>query len=307
MTRHASTDELANLAVGELGRRKAAKITAHVAVCTRCTHVSRQLAEVPAVLSGASYPELPETVSVRVQAAIRVEVNHRLGEAPATEAGRRDLPARSRRHRAGGLPGGWHLPGLSVAATRLVAAAGAVVVVGAGGYLVASNVQTGATRSPSSSAALPAPAQPMRVGANVTYGSPGAQHTVHSVDSSTDFVPAQLRSQALSAYHEAELKGAAGSQPSGSANTPNGLGQPRSSAASGSGAAGPGRQLAGCIDAVGPGRTVLLVDHARYLGSPATIIIFGSSGTSQAEVVVAASSCSATAPDVLARAPLGHL
>ena len=304
MTRHASADELASLAVGELRHRKAVKIAAHVAGCTRCTWVSQQLAEVPAVLSSATYPALPETVTVQVQAALRVEVNKRISASPATEAGRRDLPARSRPQRSRPGLGSWHLPGLSVPATRLVAAAGAVVVVGGGGYLAASHVDTSPTSSPSSSAALPAPVQPMNLGPDVTYGSPGSQRTVHAVSSSTDFVPAQLRGQALGAYHEAQLKGVAGTPSAGSTGAPSELGPVRNGAAAGSGAA---PRLAGCIDAIGPGRRVLLIDIARYEGKSATIIVFGSTTTSPAEVVVAAATCSATSPDVLARAPLGHL
>lgn len=307
MTRHASADELARLNVGELRRRKSVRIAAHVAVCTRCTRIRQDLAEVPAVLASAPYPPMPDSVAVHIQAAIRVEVNERLTAAPATEADRRELPVRSRRQRADAAPGGWRLPGLSVAATRMAAAAGAVVVVGAGGYLVATNVHTGAT-TPASSAALPAPNQPMSLGPNVTYGSPGSQHTVHSVSSSTNFVPAQLRSQALTAYREAELRGAAGSQSPGPTSAPAGLGPLNSNTSAGaSGTAGVGSRLAGCIDAIGPGRSVLLIDVARYQGSPATIIVFGSTATSQAEAVVTANSCSATSPDVLARAPLGHL
>ncbi|MGH3300701.1 MAG: hypothetical protein ACRDOK_03275 [Streptosporangiaceae bacterium] len=306
MTRHVSAEKLALLAVGEVRHRKAVRISAHMAVCARCARVSQQLAEVPAVLAGVPYPPLPDTVSVQIQAALRVEVNQRLSAAPATEAGRRDLPARQRQ-RAGKGQRGWHLPGLSVPASRMVAAAGAVIIAGGGGYLVANNVHTGPAMSSSSSAAVPAPAQPMSLGPDVTYGSPGSHHTVETVSSSTNFVPSQLRGQALGAYHEAQLKGVAGTHPSGGAGRPTTLGPSGGSTAAGSAGSSSAARLAGCIDAVGAGRSVLLVDLARYEGSPATIIVFGGTTTSQAEVVVTASTCSATSPDVLARAPLGHL
>lgn len=304
MTRHASTDQLASLAVGELRHRKAVRISAHMAACARCTQISEDLTEVPAVLAATPYPPLPDTVSVRIEAAFRIELNQRLSAAPATEAGRRELSARSRRRRADIGPGGWHLPGLSVPATRLIAAAGAVVVVGGGGYLVASNLPSAPGTSSSSSAAVPAPTQPMRLGPAITYGSSGSQHRIDSVSSVTNFVPAQLRSQALGAVREAQLRGVPGIPSSHSANASTGLTPSHSNAASGAAA---GTRLSGCISAVGPGRTVLLVDVARYEGKPATIIVFGSTTTSQAEVVVAADTCSATSPDVLARAPLGHL
>ncbi len=303
MTRHASMDELALLDAGELRRRKAVKVAAHVAGCTRCSQQRAELAAVPAVLAAAPYPAVPETVSVRIEAALRVEVNHRLAAAPATEAGRRDLPARSRPERAGAGQRGWHLPGLSIAATRLAAAAGVAALVGGGGYLVASNLPSGA--GPSSSAALPAPAtQPMRAGPLVTYGSRGSQHTIHSVNSSMNFVPAQLRTQVLSAYHEAQLEGEAGTaSSSASASAPASFG-PLNSNAAGTGAE---TRLAGCLDAVGAGRSVLLLDVAKYESKYAVIIVLGSTATTQAEVVVTGGTCSAGAPDVLARVPLGHL
>jgi hypothetical protein len=310
MTRHASAEELARLNVGDLRRRKSVRVAAHVAGCVRCTRVRQELAEVPAVLATTPYPALPDTVCVRVEAALQIEVSERLSTAPATEAGRRDLPARGGRRRALAGPGGWHLPGLSVPVTRLVAAAGAVVLVGGGGYLLATDLPSGAgTGSPSSSAALPAPVQPMSLGPDVSYGSPGSQHTVETVSSATNFEPAQLRGQALDAYHEAQLKGAAGTRSSGSGSAPTELGPQNSNAAAGAGAEGSsaGTHLAGCIGAIGPGRTVLLLDLAKYQGKPATIIVFGSTATSQAEVVVAARGCSTASPDVLARAPLGHL
>jgi hypothetical protein len=312
MTRHASAEELALLAEGELRRRKATKISAHLAGCTQCLQLRAELTAVPAVLSGVPYPPLPATVSVRIESAIRVEVNHRIAEAPATEAGRGFLPARNRRQRAGAVQRGWHLPGLSVPATRLVAAAGAVVLVSGGGYLVASNLTSGVPTSSSSSAA-PSTSQPMTAGPDVTYGSPGSQHTIHSVSSSTDFVPKQLRAQALDAYHEAQVKGEAGNVSLGGTSAPSAApvhgsaASPlQSNAAAGSGG-GVATRLAGCMKAVADGRMVVLLDLAKYEGKPAMIIVLGSTGPSQAEVIVTTDGCSATSPNVLTRAPLGHL
>ncbi len=311
MTRHASAEQLALLSEGELRRRKAAKVAAHLAGCTQCTHLLAELSEVPAVLRAVPYPPLPQTVSIHIESAIRVEVNHRLAAAPVTEAGRGLLPARSGRQRPSTGERGWHLPGLSVPATRLVAAAGALVLVGGGGYLVASNVVSGIPTSSSSSTAPPSTSQPMTAGPNVTYGSPGSQHTIHSVSSRMNFVPSQLRTEVLAAYHEAQVKGEAGKVSLGGTSAPtasplygNAAGAPESSAAAGSGV---GTRLAGCMKAIADGRSVLLLDLARYEGSPAMIIVIGSTGTSQAEVIVTTNGCSATTPDVVTRAPLGHL
>jgi hypothetical protein len=303
MTRHASTDQLASLAVGELRRRKATRIAAHVAGCLHCTQVSQDLADVPAVLAAVPYPPLPQIVSVRIETALRIEVSERLSAAPATEASRRDLPVGGRRQRAGAGQS-WHLPGLSTPVTKLVGAVGAVALIGGGGYLLATNLPSGAATSSSSSAAVPTPAQPMTQGPDVTYGSPGSQQTVDSVSSSTDFVPSQLRTQALGAFREAQLKGVAGTSASGSARAPASVAPLNSSAGVSSSA---GSRLAGCIDAVGAGHRVLLLDLAKYEGKPATIIVLSDTTTSQAEVVVTTDTCSATSPTVLARAPLGHL
>jgi hypothetical protein len=311
MTRHASAEELALLAEGQLRRRKAVKISAHVAGCTQCTQVRAELTEVHTVLSGVPYPALPVAVSVQIESALRVEVNRRMAEAPATEASRGLLPARSRRQRAPAVQGGWHLPGLSIPATRLVAAAGAVVLVGGGGYLVASNLTSGVPTS-SSSAAPPSTSQQMTAGPDVTYGSRGSQHTIHSVSSRMNFVAKQLRAEVLAAYHEAQVKGEAGNTSLGGTSAPGGAVhsnaasplQTSAAAASGGGAA---TRLAGCMKAVADGRTVILLDFAKYEGQPAMIVVLGSTATNQAEVIVTTDGCSATAPGVVTRAPLGHL
>ncbi len=303
MTRHASTGQLASYAVGELKRREAARVAAHVAVCPQCADLRQDLADVPAVLAASPYPSLPESVSGRIEAALRVEVNRRFGAAPASEAGRRELPAGSRGGRAGPGRPGWRLPGLPVRPGWVAAVAGVLLLVG-GGYLVASNMPTGAGSGASSApAAPPVATQPMTEGPTVTYGTAGSQHTVHTVSSSTNFEPGQLHAQALDAVHEAEVKGLAGTQASG-ASAPQATLGPLAGSAAGASAQS---QLAGCIDAVGPGLRVLLLELASFEGKPATIIVFESTPASQAEVVVAASSCSAAAPDVLARAALGHL
>jgi hypothetical protein len=311
MTRHASAEELALLDEGELRRRKAAKVSAHVAGCTQCTQVRAELTEVHTVLSGVPYPPLPMAVSVQIESALRVEVNRRIADAPATEASRGVLPARGARQGAGAVSRGWHLPGLSVPVTRLVTAAGAVVLVAGGGYLVASNLTSGVPTSSSSAGAPPSASQSMTAGPNVTYGSPGSQHTIHSVSSRMNFVPKELRTEVLAAYHEAQVKGEAGNASVGGTSAPSGAvhgtaASPlQTSAAAASG--GVGTRLAGCMKAVADGRMVLLLDLAKYEGKPALIVVLGSTATSQAEVIVTTNGCSAAAPDVVTRAPLGHL
>ena len=152
--KHPSADQLARLAVGELRPRKAAKIQAHVAQCEQCTQVCQQLNAIAAILASASYPPMPENLSARIASAISSEARQRLAAMPATEPVRRDVAARLP---GAGAGGGWHLPGLSAAATQLAAAAGAVVIAAAGSYLAADNVGISVTRSPSSPLAAQQP------------------------------------------------------------------------------------------------------------------------------------------------------
>ncbi len=129
MTRHASAEDLAGLDLDALKPRKAAKIRGHVGGCVQCTQLSSQVSAVPAMLASQPYPAMPASVSTRLDTALASESAQRLASAPATEAGRRDLPDRSHAPKP---RRGWQLPGMSVAGTRLVAAAGALVIVGVG-------------------------------------------------------------------------------------------------------------------------------------------------------------------------------
>jgi hypothetical protein len=216
---------------------------------------------------------------------------------PAIETGRRDLPAR--RPRAA-TSGGWHLPGLSAAATRLAAAAAAVILAVAGSYRVAEIAGTSVTPSSPQAGAT---SRQISLGPDVTYGQPGSRHTIRAVNSDTNFVAAHLRTQAISAVHAAEARGAIAAQPSASAAT-----QLTGSAAD----TAPGSQvtasrLAGCIGLIAPGRTVLLINIARYQGTPATLIVTAATGVNETEAWVAGSSCSATTKDIHAQAALGNL
>lgn len=298
--RHASADELASLEVGELRSRKAARIEAHVAKCDHCTRIRRELGALPTILASAHYPPMPTGLTVRIEAMLAVESRQRLAALPATEADRRDLPAAHSRRTA---RRGWHLPGFSVPATRLVAAAGALAVVAGGGYAIASQALSGPASSVSHSSATSA-AQPMSQGPDITYGPAGAQHTIHSVRSSTDFVPSSLSSQAAAAVHTAQARGAAGGQSSTGAPAPSKL---QNNSAAGSAAPGGTSRLAGCINLIAAARTVLLVDAARFEHKPATLIVIGATVASPAEAWVVGSSCSATAKDVLAHTVIGHL
>jgi hypothetical protein len=243
---------------------------------------------------------MPENLSARIGSAISREARQRLAAMPGTEAGRRDLPAG--RPRAG-ADDGWHLPGRSAAATRLAATVGAVVIAAAGSYLVADNVGTSVTRSPSSPlAGAAAPVQRMSLGPEVTYGQPGSIHTIRVVESHTNFVAAHLRTEAISAVRIAEAKEAFAAQPSASAAVAL-TGRAADPTPDGPSA----RRLAGCIGLVAPGQTVLLIDIARYQGEPAAVIVTAATLASEPAARVVGSSCSATTKDVLAQVALVNL
>jgi len=306
---HATADELASLALGGLRPRKAARIESHVGGCQQCTQLRHQLDSMPTVLASARYPPMPEGVSVRIEATLAVEARQRLAELPATEAGRGDLPAR---HRTRVIRPDWHLPGLSVSATRLVAAAGALVVVAGGGYAIASQALSSHTSSPSagSAAAAPAQVQQMSLGPEITYGAPSAPHTVHAVQSGANFVPASLSTQAVAAVHAAQARGASVPQPTSIAPGPSRAQSSSTTAgpaAAGTAAPGIVGRLSGCLNLIAAARNVLLVDIARFQHKPATLIVIAAAAGSPAEAWVVGSSCSATNRDVLGHAVLSHL
>lgn len=294
--KHPNADQLASLAAGELRPRRAARIRAQVAGCEQCTQVSQQLNAIPAILASASYPPMPDNLSARIDSAIGNEARQRLAAMTATEARRRDLPARQPRP---GMGGGWHLPGLPAAATRLAAAAGAVVIAAAGGYLVAGTAGTSVTRSSSSAPpGAAAPAQQMSLGPDVTYGQPGSLDTIHAVESKTNFMTAHLRTEVVAAVYAADARGASAGQPSAS------TAEPLTRRAAG---AGIGRRLAGCTGLIAPGQTVQLIDIARYQGKPATVIVTAATALSQAQAWVVGSSCTATTKNVLTHTTLGYV
>lgn len=297
MTRHSTPDELARLDAGALRPRKAARIEAHVAVCVQCAQLRHQVDEVPAILASAPYPQLPQAYAVKIEAAIKVEANQRLAAAPATESGRGALPAR--RRQVGQV--GWHLPGLSVRATRLAAAAGALVLIGTGSYALSTGLTSVTARPSAPSAAGTDHVQQLSLGPDVQYGPPGATHTIREVRSKADFAGARLRAEATAAVHAAQARGASASRLSANA--------PRAAAPVTGGASGlpTTARLEGCLDRVVPGQTVLMLDLAKYQGKPADIIVAAPSPASAAQVWVVGVACSATSSDVLTHESVGRV
>ncbi len=301
MSRHASVDELADLQAGTLRPRKAARIERHMSGCPQCAQTSSELAGVPSLLASAStqYPAMPQSLSARLDTALAGEARQREASAPVSEAGRQELPVRGSRpagHRQPGRDsGGWRLPGLSVSASRALAAAAAVVVVGGAGYAVASQLTGGSSPSSASApAAVHGAAGTEHVGPKITYGNARAAHSIQMVTSGTNFESGKLADEVTAAVHEARQEGVhSGPAPSGSAA------MTRGPVAAPNFGSQPEARLAGCIGLVAPGRDLIMVEQAKFEGKPADIIVTSGTSSGPAQAWVVGSSCSATHGDVL--------
>ena len=255
-----------------------------------------------------------------MDSALAAESAQRVAAEPASEAGRGDLPSRSAapgKLRGAGRPGSgglrpngpsWRLP---LPATRVLATAAAILVVGVSGYEIASHA--GGTVGSSSGtsgagATVPTPAvSQAALGPQVSYRQAGTEKSIRTVTSDTNFRASTLAEQAGVAVSEAKVDRARASPaPSGGPNSF----VPSSANASGTLGAAQGAsassQLSGCIDRViSPGQVVILVEHARFEGARATIIVavpaWASSTTppKDAEVWAVGGACSATNSDVL--------
>jgi hypothetical protein len=291
MTRHASAEELARYAEGDLKPRKAARVAAHLAICALCGEQRQELRTVSALLANVHFPPMPEHLCARIEMAIASESVARVAGEPATEAGRRDLPARAKPARRG-----WRLPGLSSPrALRVVAAAGAALVVAGGGYEMATHIgSNGASTSSHSSAGLPeaVPAgSPMHLGPSFPVQHAGGLHQVQTVESATDFTPGNFQAQTLAAMKSA--KATTSHQAANRAGQSYGAASPQASAVPDIG------KLQGCVGLIAGGRDLLLVELANYQGAPATIIVVGPASNGPIEAYAVGAGCSASNKAIL--------
>jgi hypothetical protein len=327
MRKHASLDELALLDADALKPRKAAKVRSHLAECGECSKHHAALGAVPSMLASTStrYEPMPDNLSSRLDSALAAESSHRLASQPGTEANRGLLPARSRRSGIGAGTGrGWRMPTLSGPTVRALATAGAVAIVVGGGIGIASQFTGGVSTSNSAAsggahAAVRGPANGSAAGAqrltrglSVSYGHGSTAHRIQEVTAATNFTPARLTAQVRAAIRAEKTSGiypsskALGSLES---STPAPSTSVTSfSATSGSTNAGvpasvpSAGQLAGCLDVVVPGQKVQLLDHAKFEGKSATVIVTVAAPGHPEQVWVVGNSCSATNRDVLLHA-----
>jgi len=300
--RHADAETLAAFREELLSRRKAARVSAHLAVCSRCAGLDAQLTEVSALLTASTAPPMPDALTARIAAAIAAEAaaraattaDHAVATADGTVAvgaagggtGPHDRAARpARPSRA---PSG---PGRARLALRVAAVTAAVVVVAGGGYgvarLLTANPES-ATSAGAGNEAAPA-AGGHGAASEKTPGGLGAPSagrsapTARIVSSGTNYQPGQLKTQvsAVLTQHRAGASAAAGFS---QANQPTASAPP----------------VPACVPHVTGGKRPLLVDLAKYRGRPATVIVIPGATSGTLRALVVAGRCPAATGRVLA-------
>jgi hypothetical protein len=305
---HADAETLAAFREELLSRRKAARVSAHLAVCSRCAGLDAQLTEVSALLTTSTAPPMPDALTARIEAAIAAEAAARaattVDRAVATADGtattadgtgavgaagrgsgshdRAARPARPARP-----PGG---PGRARLALRVAAVTAAVVVVAGGGYGVARLL----TANPGSATSAGGGGEaPPGVGGNASHAPAGGLRAPSAagssapaagiVSSGTDYQPGQLKTQvsAVLTQHRA------------SASAPTGFSSANQPAAS-------APPVLACVPHVTGGKRPLLVDLAKYRGRPATVIVIPGATPGTLRALVVAGPCTAATGRVLA-------
>jgi len=285
MIRHCCAEEIGDLAMSNLPPGKTARVASHLASCAQCRTISGQLDNVSNLLQSVHYEAMPQYLSARLEVTLAGERASMVARAPATEAGRRDLPVRAARRRWSGW---WPLPvPPQVALHALAAAAAAVVVIG--GYAVISHLgQSTSSLSPSS--ASPAGGH-ATVGPKVSYGQ---SQSIDMIKSNADLVPASLQSQvdATLASKKRLTTGSTGARANVKA-APNKVSF-RSAPP----------QMDACVTQMAGGQPVTLVEVARYRGAPAWIIAVAADPARPKQVWVVSTRCSGANSHIMGHATL---
>jgi len=307
---HVDSETLAAFREELLPRRKARQVAAHLAHCAQCAGLDAQLADLPGLLARTSAPPMPDALTARIEAALAAEAAARsmpagaAAEAPGgADAGAAPTQpgnaAGGRRRRARGARPA-PAPDRSRLALRIAAAAAAVVVVGGGGYEVTRLLSGGGEAgqaSTGSGASVRAPAAGRAAPSQPEMGAP--EHGAASAGSSGSKARSALESPSASApmlssginYRTDQLKTQVqatiarvrGKAPSPIPSSPmNGT-----------------SVLTSCLKQVAGNQRPLLVDTARYNGSPATIIVLTTTSAKTLRVVVVGPHCSATQTDLI--------
>jgi len=194
-------------------------------------------------------------------------------------------------------------------ALRITAAAAVVAVLAVGGIQIAKHSGTSSPSASSGSArsgAAPfAGGRNFAAGPALYYTRNGQEYRVSAVNSGTDYTPGQLSHQ-VSQLTSSRASGAAG--PAVAPTVPGTLPQSGSAANGASGTFGnfSVANLNGCLNRIAGGNLlIVVVDVARYQGSPATVIVAELSSAGPLQVWVVGTGCSASHSDTLAHTQLG--
>ena len=309
MKGHADAETLAAFREELLSRRKAARVSAHLAACPRCAGLDAQLTEVTALLTRSAAPPMPEALTARIETAIAAEAAARAATttdgaaADATVAAGAAGAGSHARNGAAGSPG--QRAGRparppagarrAVLALRVAAVTAAVAVVAGGGYgvvrLVSGNSTAGTAaseRAPVSEPKAAAPGMSAGGSGSAAIGVSGSMASYPRVVSSgTNYQPGQLKAQVTAVLTRSRQHAATGAGPT--------LPAP---------ANGPSARSPACVAQVTGGKRPLLVDLAKYQGRPATIIVVPGQRPGTLRALVVAGECTTPASRVLATVTL---
>jgi len=325
MAGHPDPGALAEWREGLPGRWRSARLRAHLARCSHCAAIDRDLTRITAALAAAPVPPMPDRVVARLEDALAAQARDSAlssatrhvpaGETPgaATPAGplpaggTADEPSSRQRDRTRRRFGPLRPATLGTAAIALA-------VLAAGGYgltqLNDQGASTGGTDAGSASGPEGGPAQPVRNGAS-SQRSPGEGSAsqvpmVHFqlVHSGTDYQPGQLAAQVKAVLADRDqMAGVPAEAEPADRNGPSDGSRGRT--ASPGPPARPTR-LQECVTLITGGTAPGLVDGARYQGQPATIIVRSATSTRTGQIWVAGAACSATSRDLLAHTALAR-
>jgi hypothetical protein len=280
MTSHVDADGLASYQAGLVTGRPGRVITTHLAGCVECAALAERLAEVSVLLATAPLPPVPDALLQRLDLAL------------ATEYSERPVVAASPTRLSWLRPGlSWLKPGSSRGGGpglpwRVLVPAAAVVALAAGGYGLS---HIGSSPSPSESSAGTAagaqtwgsdsgsiPAAGSSASANGLLGpreqaaapdEVGGKLSV--VYSPVNYLPGSLVAQ-LSAQVRAGLTGVRPTAP-----------------------------IAACALRIADDAHPILVEEARYRGSPVTVVVLPSASGAGSMAWLAGPGCSAGESDIV--------
>lgn len=264
MRGHADAESLALYAEGQLSRRRAAQVRAHLSGCAECATTAAALTEVSTQLSHVPAPPMPAPLAARLDAALSAEAAQR-SAAPAPAP----APRPPRRN-----------PLFSPGALRILAAAGATLVVAGGvGYAVSqfsgSGSSSGTSGTGRSAAAAPTHRSGVQLAPNISPGgrivkpkpSRGSPSVPVYARTSTDYQRGSLAAQSKHQLGEYTVSGLSGPGQIPAAKVPD--------------------RVRACASQLAHGRRVLLVDLARYQQRPAILVVLSDPG----QAIVASYSC----------------